>query len=410
MILKIVNKNIKNTFLSENGTDTDVFWDELKKKQSIDPLEWLIDLDARNIQLQFSTIDDVLDNPDDIFYFVYYSSNLFFHNIIKHDNNNNFLEIIKLFKQKNIRILFLDPHECIDEIEIKHLSNFLKSHNINAKNFLYVNNDFYIKDTSKKYGISAKKWNHLFINTSSGYITDSKNITFKKEREFVFLSKNKMMKPHRMLLISFLQKNKLLDITNYSCLHFFFDYLEMCENIENIFNTNIMNEYKKQIQFFMNFGIFETKYEKGNYTLEGEENINYAGHFTLDDYHSSYINITSESGYDESFLHISEKSLKPFAMYQLPIFVSSPFHVKSMKELYDLDFFDDFIDHSYDNEIDNVKRIKLIFKEILRLSELKNELPNFFEKNKSRFISNREKIKKIGNWKETNILNDILNM
>ena len=39
------------------------------------------------------------------------------------------------------------------------------------------------------------------------------------------------------------------------------------------------------------------------------------------DYEESYINITSETQYIENYIHISEKSLKPFAVYQLPIIV-----------------------------------------------------------------------------------------
>ena len=81
-----------------------------------------------------------------------------------------------------------------------------------------------------------------------------------------------------------------------------------------------------------------------------------------------------------------------------------------MRELYDLDMFDDFIDHSYDLEEDSNKRFIMIIDEILRLSKLQNELPKFFEQNKKRFESNREKIKNIGIWKEKKLLNFILNM
>ena len=81
-----------------------------------------------------------------------------------------------------------------------------------------------------------------------------------------------------------------------------------------------------------------------------------------------------------------------------------------MKELYNLDMFDDFIDHSYDDEMDDVIRMNKIHDEILRLSTVKDDLQSYFMDNKKRFIKNREIITNIGKWKETDLLNFIFNM
>ena len=81
-----------------------------------------------------------------------------------------------------------------------------------------------------------------------------------------------------------------------------------------------------------------------------------------------------------------------------------------MRELYNLDMFDDFIDHSYDNETDDVIRMNKIHDEILRLSAVKDDLQSYFMDNKKRFIKNREIIYNISKWKETDLLNFILNM
>ena len=66
-----------------------------------------------------------------------------------------------------------------------------------------------------------------------------------------------------------------------------------------------------------------------------------------------------------------------------------------MKDKYDLDFFDDLIDHSYDNEPDYQKRFVLIFKEIIRLNGMKDEIVQFYINNEDRLEKNKEKIKKI---------------
>ena len=70
-----------------------------------------------------------------------------------------------------------------------------------------------------------------------------------------------------------------------------------------------------------------------------------------------------------------------FNFLQLPLFVATKHHVKKMRELYGFDFFDDIINHSYDEEPDNGKRMKMIIDEIIRLDNIrvsaKNETNQF---------------------------------
>ena len=409
MKIRIVNKGFKDSNIT-NDNHYDItknqFWNKDISEMSLDALMWLFKNNNTDFfEYSFHTIDDVKSNPNNIFYFLFNSSQLNFSLLDGGSFSNKFID---LFKQPNLKILFMDPHESILYNKLESLSNFISSNEIDKERFLYINNDYDIEKKSKNLNFYGKKWNHLFVNTSCGYIQDSCDIEFKKNKDFLFLTKNKMIREHRVILLSFLQKNNLLKFTNYSCLHQVNSTLVQ-NKIKKTFGENMFNTFYENIKSVMTLKFKTTKYEKGKYTSSKEEFINYAGVHDFRDYETAYINITTESGFGEDFLHISEKSLKPFAMYQLPIIVSCPFHIKAMKELYDLDFFDDFIDHSYDNEIDNKKRMIMIQKEILRLSKLENELPIFFEKNKERFLSNRNKIEKIGNWKETKLFNYILN-
>ena len=63
-----------------------------------------------------------------------------------------------------------------------------------------------------------------------------------------------------------------------------------------------------------------------------------------------------------------------------------------MKDRFGFDMFDDVIDHSYDNEIDNSKRLFMVFNEIKKLLENKDKLIDFYKNNKNRFLNNREKV------------------
>ena len=106
-------------------------------------------------------------------------------------------------------------------------------------------------------------------------------------------------------------------------------------------------------------------------------------------FEQSFINIVNETDFDDKTIHITEKSLKPFYYYQYPIFVAPYEHCKYLRD-YGFDFFDDIIDHSYDNEKNNKKRIFMIIEELIRIKDnigfFKNNYSNF----KSRFIKNQK--------------------
>ena len=58
----------------------------------------------------------------------------------------------------------------------------------------------------------------------------------------------------------------------------------------------------------------KTKYEKSSDMVSHLKNgSNFGSMLQVKDYEESYINITSETQYIENYIHISEKSLKPFA-------------------------------------------------------------------------------------------------
>lgn len=398
--------------LVDKISDIPNFWNESQKIKSFDLIDWLVMKNKEEINIKYTSnsIKDVKNNLDKKFYFCYDTSML---NFVDFSNDifgddKKFSEIVDLFKQENLYILFIDSHEGVRHDWLKVLSNFFKEMKISKEKILYINNDIFLNKISKEFSFNAKKWNHLWINTSDGYIQNSSNIKFNEDRDFLFLSKNRMIKPHRLILLSFLKKYDLLRQSNYSCIKQYIqntlDNQTIIEYLKEHFKPSLIEELSIEINEITNWDIVKTKNETELPTQD------YAGEHNVKDYESAYINITTESGFHEDFLHISEKSLKPFAMFQLPIIVGRYNQIKYMKEYYKLDFFDDFIDHSYDNEKDNTKRMIMVTDEILRLSKLEKQLPLFFEENKERFLSNRKKIEEIGNWKETKLLNYILNM
>lgn len=70
-----------------------------------------------------------------------------------------------------------------------------------------------------------------------------------------------------------------------------------------------------------------------------------------------------------------------------------------MKERYGYDFFDDLIDHSYDQEFDDYKRFNMIFEEIKRLHQNKDQVKKFYVENRERLFKNQQITKDIMNDK-----------
>jgi hypothetical protein len=112
------------------------------------------------------------------------------------------------------------------------------------------------------------------------------------------------------------------------------------------------------------------------------------------------INLVTENtaGWDGSdntkygTITFTEKAWKPFKTHQLPIFISLNGYVNRLKEL-GFDLFDDFLDHSYDNETDHKLRLEKAVTEVERISKL--DCLEYYRNNYHRFINNYISIHKM---------------
>ena len=85
---------------------------------------------------------------------------------------------------------------------------------------------------------------------------------------------------------------------------------------------------------------------------------------------NSYFQFVTETATDTSrFPFITEKSLKPFAMMQPFIQFGPKDNVKNLKN-YNYHIFEKWIDHSYDDEENDIKRLRMVLKEFDRLQNI----------------------------------------
>ena len=342
------------------------------------------------------SIEDVKLNPTEKYYFIHFISFFDFYFLTElYSSENKFSNKIKeLLKQDNFRLIILDVHESQPHDEIDKLFDCFN----NSKKVIFINNDYNLKN--KK--IKSIKSNFLPKNSINGYMGIYRDILGDKisqedwnlgKRDFMFLCKNKQRKQHRWFTICLLEKYGLLDKTNYSFL------MEPHDMEHHNFRKENFTDFKK-IEDKLKKEIVFPKYTKYEETFNFEKllnsNYNFAGELTFEDYKNSYINITTESVYFDEMVHVTEKSFKPFFLFQLPLFVASKGHVDALRKKLNLDLFDDFINHDYDKEENHTIRLKMIIEECYRLSKLEKEIIEFLNSNKNRFENN---IKLLEDWK-----------
>lgn len=385
----LIYDDIEHLYLDDNIA----IYDEWHREESHPALEHFLGGKDGIVE---RSINDVEQFPNEIFYFVYVRNYQVTPQTLTEVLDSETLfskQFIKLLTSPNVKVLIVDFHEIDEPGNIHMFHSKLKSLNVNLKNVNLINNDSNLDFFKKKYKweFDLYKTNHLITNTCRLLVSTEFPLIENKPGSF-FLCKNKIGKPHRISILSFLKKQKILKDTNFSLLRpdVFRDY---------VFEEDIIIENLGLLEYvdsFIHSEPIHTKWE--TYRTDFYDNnifIDYAGDVTQQDYSDSYINITTESVFSENNIHVSEKTFKPFAFYQLPMFIASPYHVKTLREYYEFDLFDDLINHSYDDEPDNLKRFVMITEEIKRLYDSRELVKEYYVKNKKRLEYNRNQCVKL---------------
>ena len=390
------NYNLVYTGLPTYSYDGVSIFNDDHKEYSHHTFEYFIGSKDGIIKRDMSDIDRY---PDEIFYFVYVKFQANYNRLINlidnsnHDFRHKFIEIIT---KPNVRTIIADLHEIEPPEDTNRFINKLKSLGVNPTHINLIDNDSNTESYIKKYkwDIDVYKTSNLISWSCHSFMDRDFSLSTDKPGPF-FLCKNRIAKPHRISMLAFLTAFNLIEDTNFSLLspdlfngH---DYHTDMIFLENPNALPYVYEYIKSDPI-------KTKWESHRMDFFDDDIfIDYAGDLHGNDYSNSYINITTESVFFQENIHITEKSFKPFSFYQLPIFLASPGHVGKLRDYYKMDLYDDFIDHSYDNEIDNSKRFLMVFDEIKRLYKNKDQVVQYYKNNEDRLIYNRNKCSEFTN-------------
>jgi hypothetical protein len=284
----------------------------------------------------------------------------------------------------NVNIVLLSEHESVDEENFIKLNEFLKRHNIDGTKIHLINNNSLLSFYKSKHNSNINVLSTKFLPIFYSKLLNKHKIEFSTNREFFFMCHNKRMKTHRVGILAFLKKTNIIRDVDWS---FVFDP-------ETNIDYDLSPPLKEEIDFILKNDIIKSKYEVNHVFKFGD----LGDYICQDTFRNSFVNITTETNFITEDVHITEKSFKPFFFYQIPIFLSSAFHVKKLKEIYGFDLFEDVVNHDYDNETNFKKRFSLVCDEINRIYINKNEIKKFIANNEDRFLKNSEIV--------SNIIND----
>lgn len=331
-----------------------------------------------------------LNNGQDIYNLIYDLKKLpLSDNVINYlRDNNNFFVVIVTEHEYEPEKAFTKLLEKIDEIGLPH------------HKFHFINNNAKLYEYRNKYKTSLNVHYIRFLPkiTARNFLCfESKYVQEKTGN--LFMCHNRTPKSHRYALLTLLKKYNILNEFDWS-LVMGWEHKRRNQNVtdfqfyRNIFTNNEIDRIKPEIDYFNNIEIKKSKFENDHTwfdNIDGHGEIDWNRTYETKSFQHNYINCITESAYFVNDIHITEKSIKPLYFYQLPIFLATQDHVKTLKEIYGFDVFEDLINHEYDVIFDPRERFFKFFNELMRLIKEKNKIIDFYNKNERRLWENKSK-------------------
>jgi hypothetical protein len=366
----------------------------------------------------FNKIQDVYDNKNLKYYF-FIKTALSVDEMFKERNLSFSDAVLNCLRScENFSVVFLTEHESDDEMGYVELKNYITENKLNDNQFMFLNNNGNFQMYNEKYNGNIR-FNQLQLIpiTSTSIFSDLKPPLITEKTGKLFICHNKSSKPHRYATLALLHKKGLIDDVNWSLVTGQIRQPEDYVWLNEVLPTEIVNSCEKEIKELFSIKVKESDYEinrkyfnengdiifdKNEFPKLGDAAMESGGLLIPEDsfsYINSYVNIVTESQFRDDFnvIHVSEKSFRPFAYYNLPLIVATQNHVKYMKDKYGFDFYEDLINHDYDNVKSIGGRITMLIDEVIRLKNNKNDVIEFYKQNTHRLIKNQKIISEIKN-------------
>lgn len=354
-------------------------------------------------------ISDVYENPNEKYYYGIKTA-LGLSDIFREREVQLSESIIKCLQEcDNIKILYIREHEPETILDFDAVTLYLDKNNIPHNKLIIISNNPKINEykKNKNSDIGFHRTNLLQITSTSVWNELGSELIVDKKGSF-FCCFNKSPKRHRIATLISLQDNQILGDTNWSMLvdyrmgrgfdlddirHDFEDYLGDISDKHEVIDSILCSGDRKSEFESNTVNIVNGGFEKPDIEIEGAGGE--AGGVMVPESkqsnENSYISIITESYFDNHWdaIHVTEKSLRPFFYYQLPIIMATKGHIKFMEEEFGLDFYRDLIDHSYNDCESETERFQKAIQEIKRLQENKEQVIEYYKNNTDRLEKNK---------------------
>ncbi len=366
-----------------------IAYDDLKKP-NLSALEfepqWLVDMqtDKKNYH-KWSQVDNFLPNLLNTFNkntveyfcnqnynFIYpillYTDELFY----KHTTIDFGDKLLKSVKEKKAKIVFFyitEGYWGTHKIHFEWIDNLVEKYEFDKDDLLFLTANLKSNEIYNKNKFTIIPYNFFLINLDFIPLNKSnKNDIEKYEKNYIkYIEQNRLIKKtnhllcfngiprlNRLLIFGELNtnpklKNKYITSLRNTFTDNEFQFYE--DVLENTDNQDILSFYKNY-NSLNNY--FYDKKEWGNI-------INWGAYLNESAHMESFVNIITETLWDDSSIFFTEKTYKPIYMCQPFIIFGNPHSLKKLKE-YGFKTFDRWWDESYDDEIDLNIRLKKITK------------------------------------------------
>lgn len=364
-----------------------IAYDDLKKPNlshlNFEP-QWLVDMkvDEKNYH-KWSHVDNFLPNLLNTFnkntvdYFCNQNSNFIYPILLYTDDlfhNHTTIDfgdkLLKSIKEKKAKIVFFFITEGCWGMEKMHfdwIDNIVEKFQFDKNDLLFLTANLKANEIYNTNKFTIIPYNFFLINLDFIPLNKSnKNDIKKYEKNYIkYIEHNQVIKKtnhllcfngiprlNRLLIFAELNTNpKLKDKYITSLRNTFTDNVfQFYEDINGKTNNQIILSFYKNYNSLKNN--FYDKKEWGNI-------INWGASLNEDVHMQSFVNIITETLWDDTTIFFTEKTFKPMYMCQPFILFGNPHSLKKLKE-YGFETFNKWWDESYDTELDLNVRLQKI--------------------------------------------------
>jgi len=354
-------------------------------------------------------MEDVDKYPEENFFYIVWHRHSLYNRFFHFDKLPIGDDMIGHFQRKNnLFLLLINDQEIEPKETISKLDPVLRRNNIDPKKVFLINNNSrnleYKREVGSNVNIHSSRVMPLALAKTP------KSIFVEDKKGCFFMSHNHSLRESRSAFVCLIKKYNLIQDFDWSYLKLWRLPTQDWNTIyRRIFNDYDMKLLMPEIEYFNSYGIKKSNYES-HFPWLDEMTLNSPSWwetFNSEQYQNTYFNVTVETQYFGRDIHITEKSFKPFLHLQFPMILASRHHIKHMREFYGYDFFDDVINHDYDNVKSDRDRIFKFIEELKRIQSNKEFFIDFYKNNRERFLKNQEMVYSFTNEYDAKYLKEL---